>query len=62
MLNLFQHLLIYSRLRVKPAMTRVQYTGFLEVPQILINSGETKIKLSAGLYIVTINNRYGKIC
>ena len=31
-LNLFQHLLKFRRLRVKPAMTRALQKGFLEVP------------------------------
>ena len=33
MLNLFQHLLVFRRLRVKPAMTGARQTGFLEVPK-----------------------------
>ena len=32
MLNLFQHLLGFRRLRVMPAMTGALQTGFLEVP------------------------------
>ena len=34
MLNLFQHLLGFRRLRVMPAMTGALQTGFLEVPFI----------------------------
>jgi len=32
MLNLFQHLFGFRRLRVMPAMTGTLQTGFLEVP------------------------------